>query len=105
MKGKEGVRVGPDLDNLIHRNYASVLKDIVNPSATINPDAVGYSVILNDGKTVSGTRVNETADELHIVPANGEVVRLKKTNIMEITPMKTSAMPKGLEKLLIPQFD
>ena len=48
-----GNRVGPDLDNLVHRDYAGVLRDIVDPSATINPDAIGYHVLLDDGRTVS----------------------------------------------------
>ncbi|MEM7313670.1 MAG: heme-binding protein, partial [Planctomycetota bacterium] len=100
VKSKEGQRVGPDLDNLIHRDYVGVLNDIINPSATINPDAVGYNVILENGKTVSGTRVADTDDELHIVPSDGKVVRLKKSEISEIQPMKISAMPAGLEKLL-----
>lgn len=100
VKRKEGNRVGPDLDNLVHRDYASVLRDIVDPSATINPDAIGYHVLLDDGRTVSGTRVAETEDELHIVPASGEVAKLKKSSIEEVSPMKLSPMPAGLEKLL-----
>jgi len=28
----------PDLSNLFHRDYASVLKDVTQPSAAINPD-------------------------------------------------------------------
>lgn len=99
-KKKEGKRVGPDLDNLIHRDYASVLRDIVDPSATISPDAIGYNVVLEDGRTVSGTRVAETDDELHIVPASGELAKLKKSQIEEVKPMKVSPMPAGLEKQL-----
>lgn len=100
VKGKEGQRVGPDLDNLVHRDYASVLRDIVDPSATINPDAVGYSVVLDNGKSISGTRVAETESELHIVPASGDVAKLKKTEISLIEPMKISPMPSGLHKQL-----
>ncbi|HET6406661.1 MAG TPA: c-type cytochrome, partial [Chthoniobacteraceae bacterium] len=40
----DGVQVGPDLGNLVHRDYASVLIDIADPNAAINPDAAGYSV-------------------------------------------------------------
>src|SRR5262245_25784438 len=42
----EGGKIAPDLSNLIHRDYASVMKDIVQPSAAINPDAVAYNVHL-----------------------------------------------------------
>jgi hypothetical protein len=50
----EGVKVGPDLDNLIHSDYASLLKNISDPGAAINPDAVGYIVTLKDGTAVVG---------------------------------------------------
>ena len=100
MKSKEGNRVGPDLDNLIHRDYAGVLRDVVDPSATINPDAIGYNVLLDDGRTVSGTRVAETEDELHIVPASGVLAKLKKSEIEAVAPMKISPMPAGLDKQL-----
>ena len=99
----EGVRVGPDLDNLIHRDYHSVLKDIVNPSATTNPDAVGYSVLLDNGTVISGARAGETTDELHLVPASGDVAKIKKSRITEIQPMKVSPMPTGPERLLTKQ--
>src|SRR6185503_13259562 len=36
----EGPHVGPDLSNLLHRDYASVRKDLEFPNAAINPDHV-----------------------------------------------------------------
>ena len=33
----EGHKVGPDLSSLIHRDYASVRKDILEPNAALNP--------------------------------------------------------------------
>ncbi len=96
----EGVVVGPDLGNLIHRDYASVLKDIAEPSAAINPDAVGYVVTRQDGTAVTGTRIGETATELHIAQPGGAVVKITKTAIAKTEPMTTSLMPAGLDKAL-----
>ena len=39
--------IGPDLSNLIHRDYASVLRDITQPSFAINPDYLTQTVTLN----------------------------------------------------------
>ena len=100
MKNKEGKRVGPDLDNLVHRDYAGVMRDIADPNAAINPDAIGYNVLLADGRTISGTRVAETDAELHIVPSSGELAKLRKSEIETVTPMKVSPMPTGLDKQL-----
>ncbi|MBO0699025.1 MAG: c-type cytochrome, partial [Zavarzinella sp.] len=47
----QGGGIGPDLSNLVHRDYHSVLRDIAEPSYAINPDYIAYRVDLNDGRT------------------------------------------------------
>jgi putative heme-binding domain-containing protein len=96
----DGVRVGPELGNLVHRDYDSVLRDIVNPNAVINPDAVGYLVTLQDGNFVAGTRLAETNDEVQIAQVGGAVAVLKKTEIAQTEPLPFSLMPEGMEKEL-----
>jgi len=92
----EGHAVGPDLSNTIHRDYASVLRDINEPSATINPDAVAYQVTLRDGGGAVGTRVGETPEELRLASPGGTVTVLKKTDIQNTTVLPVSLMPPGL---------
>lgn len=96
----EGQNVGPDLSNLAQRDYAAVLRDITDPNAVINPDAVGYIVTTKDGKTVTGVRIGETVSELSIAQPGGAVEKIAKSNIAKTEPMKTSLMPAGLDKLL-----
>ena len=48
--GGAGGSIGPDLSNISQRDYESVLKDIVNPSAAINPDYVAYTITMKDGR-------------------------------------------------------
>ena len=86
----------------MHRDYASVLRDITDPSAAINPDAAGYTVTLKDGSGVVGTRLAETADELQIAQPGGAIARLRKSEITKIEPLPISLMPAGLEKALTP---
>jgi len=99
----EGVRVGPELSNLAQRDYASVLRDIVDPNAMINPDAVGYVVTLRDGTSVVGTRLAETEAELQIAQPGGAVAKLKKSEINKTEPMTVSLMPVGLDKAHTPE--
>jgi putative heme-binding domain-containing protein len=96
----EGARVGPELGNLIHSDYASLLKNITDPNASINPDAVGYTVTLKDGAAVVGTRLGETEAELQIAQPGGAVAKLKKAGIAGTEPLAVSLMPAGLEKML-----
>jgi putative heme-binding domain-containing protein len=96
----DGHKVGPDLANLVHRDYASVLKDIAEPNATLNPDAIAYQVTSKDGSVAIGIRVDETADELHLVQPGGAVTKLAKAGITKSEALTTSLMPPGLDKVL-----
>lgn len=98
----EGKRVGPELGNLIHRDYESVLRDIVDPNASINPDAVGYLIVRKDNSTVVGTRIYESADQIHIAQVGGAVEKISKSDIAKSEPLPTSLMPAGLDKALTP---
>lgn len=96
----EGKRVGPELGNLVHRDYASVLRDIADPNAAINPDGVGYIITMKQGDTYVGTRLGESAYELQIAQPGGAVAKLKKSDIARTEPMTVSLMPAGLDKAL-----
>src|SRR5262249_34897524 len=50
----EGAAIGPDLSNLIHRDYASVARDIREPNAALNPDHIAYQIELTDGDILTG---------------------------------------------------
>lgn len=96
----EGHAVGPDLSNTAHRDYASVLRDITDPNATINPDAVAYVIEMKDGKTVVGPRVGENASEISLAAPGGVVTVLKKTDIKSSSALPVSLMPQGLTAAL-----
>jgi len=91
-----GAELGPDLSNLSHRTAASIQHDIRAPSAAINPDYLNYSVILNDGRTLSGTV--RTVDEvsLQIVDSGAKVMRVPIDDVEVITAQASSMMPQGL---------
>jgi len=92
----QGGAIGPDLSNVVHRDYASVLKDLVDPNATINPDHLGYVVELADGTNAVGVIAADTPAELKLTTITGEIVALPRTSIKSITPMSSSLMPPGL---------
>lgn len=98
----DGKRMGPELGNLIHRDYASVLRDIADPNASINPDAVGYVILRKDNTKVIGTRLFESANAIHIAQVGGAVEKIKKSDIARSDPLPVSLMPAGLDKTLTP---
>jgi putative heme-binding domain-containing protein len=96
----EGGRLGPDLTNLVHRDYASVLKDVLEPGAAINPDHVGYVARLRNGDVVSGVIAGEADGRLSFGTATGEVVVVERSAIESLKPSAVSVMPEGLLKTL-----
>jgi len=102
--GGIGEKLGPDLANLIHRDYASVLRDIANPSYAINPDYIAHAVVLNDGKVLTGVLRSE-GDQLLLGDEQAKVTRIDRHQIDSMQPAAVSIMPKALhEKLTAEQL-
>jgi putative heme-binding domain-containing protein len=93
---REGGTVGPDLSNLVHRDPASVLRDIKEPSAAINPDYVAHNVRLRDGGDLTGFVRTQTGDSLRLVGSDGKDQFLRRNEVIEMRPSAVSLMPTGL---------
>jgi putative heme-binding domain-containing protein len=91
-----GKAVGPDLSNLHERDVASIFRDIAEPSATINPDYVPYTVAVKDGRVLSGIVKAEGADAIRVTDTNAQSTVVKRAEIEELRPTNTSIMPVGL---------
>ncbi len=99
----EGAKVGPDLSNLVHRDYDSVLRDILEPSAAINPDYLAYTVNLGDGRTFTGIIHADGKDKLTLADGTGKLIEVARKDIDTITPSKVSVMPQDVVKQLKPE--
>lgn len=98
----QGGTIGPDLSNLLHRDYASVLRDITTPSFALNPDHLSYVVTLTDGRVLSG--VVQSADgKVRIGDTKGNIVEVDPSEIEELKASPISTMPEGLPKQLGPE--
>jgi putative heme-binding domain-containing protein len=97
-----GETIGPDLSNLIHRDYASVLRDIEKPSFAINPDHLTYTVNLTDGRSLTGV-VQTVGDRLRIADAKGVITEVPAAAVESRKASAVSTMPEELPKLLGPE--
>src|SRR5262249_53714119 len=95
MRGEGGI-AGPDLSNLIHRDSASVLRDIREPSATLHPDYVTYQIVTQEGETLQGFIRSQAADSLTLFNVEGKETTLPRTNIATLRPTDLSLMPTSL---------
>jgi putative heme-binding domain-containing protein len=92
----EGGAIGPDLGNLISRDAGSVLRDIKEPSASINPDFVAYQLTQRDDSELTGFIRTQDADSLHFVAADGKETVVRAPDVKELRPSSLSLMPAGL---------
>ncbi len=96
----EGLAFGPDLSNLVHRDRESVLIDILQPSATINPDHAATLITLKDGSAAAGIVADATQEKLVLRLPGGAASEHLREDIAAIEPMALSLMPEGLGALL-----
>jgi putative heme-binding domain-containing protein len=92
----QGGNVGPDLSNLVHRDRDSVLRDITEPNALINPDHVAYNVALADGDALSGLLKAEDEKVVRLVAADGKEYAFQRRAVADIEASGVSLMPSGL---------
>jgi putative heme-binding domain-containing protein len=92
----EGGDIGPDLSNLTHRDAASVLRDIREPSATIHPDFVAYNVVPKNGEALHGFIRAHGDDAVRVVAADGKETPVRRADIGAIKAGAVSLMPEGL---------
>jgi len=91
----EGIAVGPDLTNLTSRDSGSVLRDILQPSAAINPDHPASTVKLRSGATLTGIVRTASDKELKVALQAGAVQVLNPADVASVELLKTSLMPEG----------
>ncbi|HEX7901002.1 MAG TPA: ThuA domain-containing protein [Planctomycetota bacterium] len=97
-----GGEIGPDLSNLPHRDYASVLRDVAEPNFAIHPDYVAQVYALDDGQVLSGVARAE-GDDLLLADAKGQITRFPKKKVAKARPASISIMPEGMAKALGPE--
>jgi len=92
----EGGFTGPDLSNLVSRDSASVLRDIKEPSAAINPDYIAHIVALQNGDELSGIIRAQDERSLTLAIADGKEAVLHRGDVKELRASSVSLMPSGM---------
>ncbi|MEX2336088.1 MAG: ThuA domain-containing protein [Fulvivirga sp.] len=97
--GGEGKSIGPNLSNLIYRDYTSVFRDISEPSAAIEPDYLAHTVTLKNSEQMVGM-VSYKKDSMVIPDIADNRVAVSLQDVKNATPLAASLMPAGLDKAL-----
>ena len=97
----QGAKVAPDLSNLSKRDYASVVRDVTQPSFAINPDYVTQVVMTVEGRVHTGT-VRTDGEELIVSDSEGKEMLIPREDVEDVRASELSIMPEGIPKTLGP---
>lgn len=95
-----GESIGADLKAVKDRGTAAVLLNILDPNREVKPQFQTYLVLLNNGRTITGMIVAETATSLTLRKADHSAETVLRVDIEELQSSGISFMPEGLEKQL-----
>jgi putative heme-binding domain-containing protein len=100
-----GATIGPDLSTIGRSlNRERVIQSIVTPSKEIAPQFTPWVLLLNDGRSVTGTYTGEEDDgTLRIADNQGQIHRIHPRDIEARKPSEESIMPAGLAQQLTAQ--
>jgi putative heme-binding domain-containing protein len=95
VRGTGGL-VGPDLTGLAGRDRAWVYQNIIEPSASIHPDYLSWTVSMKDGRIAMGVVRAEGADAMKVGDIDAKQTVIPRAEVEEIRPSASSIMPVGL---------
>jgi putative heme-binding domain-containing protein len=95
--GDYGESIGPDLTTIGQRfQKKEILESIVHPSQVISDQYASRTVVMRDGRSVTGIVAPQGDGSLIVLQANSQKARVPKDQIEDVTPSRQSAMPDGL---------
>jgi putative heme-binding domain-containing protein len=99
--GDKGERIGPELTGLGGRfSRMHVIESILEPSRAIGPGFQTVSLLLDDGRVLTGLVLADQDGMLTLADNQGKKHAVPKSAIQQRQPSPLSTMPDGLEKRL-----
>lgn len=95
-----GSRVAPDLSDIgTARNAASLHQALLDPSSMMLPINRPVRVVLKNGRTINGRRLNEDTYTVQLIDDQERLHSLEKADIRTLIVETKSAMPSFAERL------
>lgn len=97
-----GNEVGPDISTWGARPAEALLQAVLDPNLAVDPRYQGYTILLNDGRTLNGLIRDETDNSFTLLSAEGRTSLILRSDVEMIRSTGKSLMPEGLEQNLTP---
>jgi len=98
--GDVGYEIGPNLATIQSRGAEAILVNMLDPSREVNPQFVNYTLVTDDGRTITGMIAAETATSVTLKRAENATDTVLRIDIDELRGTGQSLMPEGVEKQL-----
>ena len=100
----QGIEIGPDLSEIGDKLApAAMYESILYPSAGISHNYESWLVLTDEGQTVNGVLLGESAQEVRIKDDKGIVHSVDVDSIEEKKKLDLSLMPADLHELMTEQ--
>ena len=93
-----GGHIGPDLTSYKRDDLSRMVLNIANPSAEIREGYETWLIVTNNGRTVTGFKVDEDQRVIVLRGTDGNNITVSKDSIDELARQPNSLMPQGLLK-------
>jgi putative membrane-bound dehydrogenase-like protein len=101
--GNLGNDVGPPLRSLHEKSPAQLLTSILDPNREIDPRYQAWTILLGDGRAMSGVIREEASSYLVMAEANGKLSTIPREDIQEMKATGQSLMPMGIHQQIAPE--
>ncbi len=98
----EGATVGPQLDGIGARGADRLIEDILDPNRNIDPAFRTSSIILNDGRVLTGLFRQKAGAALIFADEKGKEFQISESDIDELTKSPLSLMPANFADTIKP---
>ena len=95
-----GTVVGADLKAIRNRGMDAVLLNVLDPNREVKPRFLTYSLVTDDGRSLTGMIQTENANSLTLRRPDGTTLDVQRAEIEMLQSSGLSFMPEGLEKQL-----
>jgi cytochrome c oxidase cbb3-type subunit 3 len=96
----KGARTAPDLSEIgAIRQPAAIQRSLLEPSRGMMPINRPVRIVMRDGRTIRGRRLNEDTATVQLIDEAERLVSLSKSDIRELELGTTSGMPSFAGKL------
>ncbi|MGN6544356.1 MAG: PVC-type heme-binding CxxCH protein [Aureliella sp.] len=98
-----GTEIGPHMETVRSWDRAKLLLNILDPSREVAPQAMSYTVLLADGRAISGLVADETASSVTIKRPGAQPEVVLRQDIEQMSNSGLSLMPVGFEESITPE--